>query len=115
MANFVKRHEELKEECAQYIISFLEQNGNRFEFISQDEIESDDFDCYVWDLPQVNFVGKHGYLYNYGITSVTLERDNLWFNGVIVFSDEGSDHSFSESEIELGDLCACADLLIVKN
>ena len=115
MKNFVSKHEKLKKECIQYIKSFLEQNGNRFDFMSPKEIESDDFDYYVWDLPQANFVGKHGFLYNYGITSVTLERDNLWFNGVIAFSDEDSDHSFSESEIELGDLCACADLLIIKN
>lgn len=115
MGNFVKKHLELKQECAQYIKSFLEKNGNRFEFITQAEIESDDFEVYVWDLPQASIIGKHGYLHNYGITSVVLERGNLWFNGVTIFSDEDSGHSFSESELELGDLCSCADLLTIKN
>jgi hypothetical protein len=114
MSDFIRKYGELRDECVKYITDFLKENGGRFEFATTDEIESDDFtDDVAWQLPQATYVGKHEYTHYYAITSITLENDNLWFNGVNI-GEDSDDHNFGVTEMDVAGLCDCADLLIVK-
>jgi hypothetical protein len=108
MGNFTNRNLELRRECLNFIKEQLDQYNGRYEFATLEEQEADEFEA--WDLPVVSNVDKHGFHYDYGITSITLERDSIWFNGVCV-GEDSSDYAFGESEIETGTLCDLCDLI----
>jgi metal-dependent amidase/aminoacylase/carboxypeptidase family protein len=110
MINFIKKYEELREESTKYIVEFLKNNGGRHDFTTQEEMESDDFADVAWQLPQATYVGKHEYTSYYAITSITLENDVVWFNGVSV-GEDSDDYTFGLLEMDVAGLCGCADLL----
>ena len=113
MSKFINKYEDLRKESVEYIIDFLKENGGRFEFASQEEIESDEFVDYAWELPQGYRVNKYETYCSYAITSVTLEDDNVFLNGVRL--DEDSDDCvFGVYEVDVACLCDCADLLVKK-
>ena len=113
MTSFIGKYEDLRNESIKYITDFLKNNGGRFEFFSQEQIESDDFYEYAWELPQAFFVSKYEIYCPYAITSITLEKDNIWFNGVDL-RDSEDDYSFGVHEVDITCLCDCADNLIIK-
>ena len=108
MGNFFDKNMELRRECLNFIKEAVIAKGGRYEFATQEEIDSDDFE--VWDLAIVSKVDKYEDNYNYGITSITLERDSLWFNG-LCHGEDSSDYCFGESEIETSTLCDIADMI----
>ena len=110
MSDFTRKYQELRDESTKYIVEFLKNNGGRYEFVTTEEIESDDFSDKLWDYPQATYIGKHDFTYYYTITSITLENDNLWFNGVCV-GEDSDDYNFGETEVDLACLCDSADLL----
>ena len=110
MINFIKKYEELRDESTKYIVEFLKNNGGRHDFVTTEEIESGDFTDVGWELPQATYVGKHEYTYHYAITSITLENDVVWFNGVTI-GEDSDDYSFGLLEMDVAGLCNCADLL----
>ena len=113
MSEFIGKYENLRKESVEYITNFLKNNGGRFDYVTQEEIESDDFIEISYELPQATLVGRMEDVYYYAITSVILEKDKLWFNGICV--DEDSDeYNFGETEVDVACLCDCADLLIIK-
>ena len=114
MGQFTERYGQLRVDTEDYIKDFLKKNGNRFEFANQEEIESDDFSEFAWQLPQATYVGKHEYTYFFAITSITLENDNVWFNGVSI-GEDSEDHNFGTSEVDVACLCDSADLLTLNN
>jgi hypothetical protein len=113
MKKFNKEHEDLRKSSVEYITNFLKENGGRFEFMTQEEMEDDDFMEQAWQLPQAFLVNKYQTHCSYAITSVTLEEDILSFNGINL-DDDGSEYSFSVYELDLGCLCHSADSLIIK-
>lgn len=112
--SFVTKYQELRDECVKYITDFLKENGGRFEFATTDEIESEDFTEFAWQLPQATYIGKHEYTTFYAITSVRIENDSLWFNGVSL-GEDSDEYSFGSTEVDLACLCDCSDLLTLKN
>jgi hypothetical protein len=108
MGNFFDKNMELRRECLNFIKEAVIAKGGRYEFATQEEIDSDDFE--VWDLAIVSKVDKYEDNYDYGITSITLERDSLWFNG-LCHGEDSSDYCFGESEIETSTLCDIADMV----
>jgi hypothetical protein len=114
MSDFIRKYGELRDECVKYITDFLKENGGRFEFATTDEIESEDFTEFAWQLPQATYIGKHEYTTFYAITSITLENDNLWFNGVSI-GEDSDDYNFGVTEMDVAGLCDCSDLLTSKN
>jgi hypothetical protein len=113
MSNFVGDYQELTRKAVKYITNFIKENGGRFEFVTTDEIESEEFTEFAWQLPQAIYVGKHDYTYYFAITSITLENDNLWFNGVSI-GEDSNDRNFGVTEMDLAGLCDCADSLKIK-
>jgi len=113
MINFIKKYEELREESTKYIVEFLKNNGGRHDFTTQEEMESDDFSDVAWQLPQATYVGKHEYTSYYAITSITLENDVVWFNGICI-GEDSDEYNFGLLEMDVAGLCDCADLLIIK-
>jgi hypothetical protein len=113
MSDFIRKYQELRDDSTKYIVEFLKNNGGRFDFATTEEIESDDFTDVAWQLPQATYVGKMEYTYYYAITSITLENDNLWFNGVCI-GEDSDEYNFGVTEMDVAGLCDCADLLIVK-
>ena len=113
MINFIKKYEELRDESTKYIVEFLKNNGGRYEFATQEEIESDDFSDNLWDYPQATYIGKHDFTYYYTITSITMENDVVWFNGVNI-GEDSDDYNFGITEMDVAGLCDCADLLTIK-
>lgn len=113
MTSFVRKYEELRNESVEYITNFLKNNGGSFEFISQEEVESENFYEIAYDLPQATYVGKMEYTDYYAITSIRFEKDNIWLSGVNLGNDN-DDYTFNVFEVNVACLCDCADLLIVK-
>ena len=113
MTNFTKKYQELRDESTKYIVEFLKNNGGRFEFATQEEIESDDFSDNLWNFPQATYIGKHDFTYYYTITSITLEDDVVWFNGICV-GEDSDEYNFGLLEMDVAGLCDCADLLTIK-
>lgn len=113
MGQFTERYGQLRVDSEDYIINFLKNNGGRYEFATQEEIESDDFSDNQWDYPQATYIGKHDFTYYYSITSITLENDVLWFNGICV-GEDSDEYNFGSSEVDVACLCDCADLLTIK-
>jgi len=113
MSEFIRKYGELRDEAVKYITDFIKNNGGRYEFVTTDEMEKDDFSDFAWQLPQATYVGKHEYTYYYAITSITLEDDNLWFNGVSI-GEDSDDYNFGVTEMDLAGLCDCSDNLIIK-
>ena len=113
MGQFTERYGQLRVDSEDYIINFLKNNGGRYEFATQEEIESDDFSDNQWDYPQATYIGKHDFTYYYSITSITMENDVLWFNGVCM-GEDSDEYNFGSSEVDVACLCDCADLLTIK-
>ena len=113
MSDFTRKYQELRDESTKYIIEFLKNNGGRYEFATQEEIESDDFSENQWDYPQATYIGKHDFTYYYAITSITMENDVVWFNGVNI-GEDSDDYNFGITEMDVAGLCDCADLLTIK-
>ena len=113
MGQFTERYGQLRVDSEDYIINFLKNNGGRYEFATQEEIESDDFSDNQWDYPQATYIGKHDFTNYYAIVSITLEKDNLWFNGVCM-GEDSDEYNFGSSEVDVACLCDCADLLTIK-
>jgi hypothetical protein len=113
MEQFTERYGQLRVDSEDYIINFLKNNGGRYEFATQEEIESEDFSDNLWDYPQATYIGKHDFTYYYSIISITLENDVLWFNGVCV-GEDSDEYNFGSSEVDVACLCDCADLLTIK-
>ena len=113
MSDFIRKYQELRDESIKYITDFIKNNGGRYEFVNPEEMEKDDFSDFAWQLPQATYVGKHEYTYYYAITSITLEDDNLWFNGVSI-GEDSDDYNFGVTEMDLAGLCDCSDNLIIK-
>ena len=113
MNEFTKKYVSLRNQSADYIIDFLKENGGRFEFITQKEMEADDFMEQAWQLPQAFLVNKYQTHCSYAITSVTFEEYTIWFNGINL-DDDGSEYTFAAHEVDVACLCDCADLLIIK-
>jgi hypothetical protein len=114
MSDFTRKYLELKKESLEYIKEFFKKNNiTRYEFATLEEIESENFADNQWEYPQATYIGKHEFTDYYAITSITLENDNLWFNGVCV-GEDSEDYNFGELEVDVACLCDSADLLIVK-
>jgi hypothetical protein len=113
MSDFTRKYQELRDDSANYIVEFLKNNGGRYEFATQEEIESDDFSDKLWDYPQATYIGKHDFTYYYTIISITMENDVVWFNGVCM-GEDSDEYNFGLLEMDVAGLCDCADLLIVK-
>jgi hypothetical protein len=113
MSEFIGKYENLRKESVEYITNFLKNNGGRFDYVTQEEIESDDFIEMHHELPQATYVGKMEYTDYYAITSIRFEKDNIWLNGVNVGNDN-DDYTFGAYEVDVACLCDCADLLIIK-
>ena len=113
MGQFTERYGQLRVDSEDYIINFLKNNGGRYEFVTQEEIESDDFSDKLWDYPQATYIGKHDFTYYYTIISITLENDVVWFNGVCT-GEDSDEYNFGLLEMDVAGLCDCADLLIIK-
>lgn len=115
MSYFTAKYLELRKESLEYIREFFKKdNITRYEFVSPDEIESDDFTDNHWQYPQATVVGRHEHTYYYTITSITLEDGNLWFNGVSI-GEDSDDYNFGETEVDVACLCDSADLLTSNN
>ena len=113
MSKFINKYEDLRKESVEYIINFLKENGGRFEFASQEEIESENFSDTSWDYPQATLIGRNEYTYYFTITSITLEKGKLWFNGICI-NEDSEEYNFGETEVDVACLCDCADLLTIK-
>jgi hypothetical protein len=113
MSKFIEKYENLRKESVEYISNFLKNNGGSFEFISQEEVESEEFYEIAYELPQATYVGKMEYTDYYAITSIRFEKDNIWLNGVNLGNDN-DDYTFGVYEVDVACLCDCADNLIVK-
>jgi hypothetical protein len=113
MSEFIRKYEDLRESSVEYITNFLKENGGQFDFVSQEELDSEDFYEYAYELPQAYIVNKYETYCQYAITSVTLEKDNIWLNGVDL-SECGDDYHFGVYEVDVACLCDCADSLIIK-
>jgi hypothetical protein len=113
MSEFIGKYENLRKESVEYITNFLKNNGGSFEFISQEEVESEEFYEIAYELPQATYVGKMEYTDYYAITSIRFEKDNIWLNGVNLGNDN-DDYTFGVYEVNVACLCDCADLLIIK-
>ena len=110
MSSFVERNDGLRQDCLNFIKKFLSDNGNKYEFVEEEYIGSEDFDEVFWELPQVSNIGKHDYHYQYGIVGITLDNDKLWFNGVCI-GEDSDEYNFVEIELETGTLCDVADMV----
>jgi hypothetical protein len=111
MSDFTRKYQELRKESLEYIKDYFKNNNiTRYEFATEEDIESEDFSDNQWEYPQATLVGNMDYTYYYAIVSITLENGNLWFNGVTVGEDSG-DYNFSETEVDMACLCDSADLL----
>lgn len=111
MGQFVDKYNSLRDESLKYIRDYFNNNNiTRFEFATQEEIESDDFIDTMWEFPQMTVVGKMDYTYYYSITSITLEDGNLWFNGVSI-GEDSDEYNFGETEVDVACLCDSSDLL----
>jgi hypothetical protein len=111
MSYFTKKYLDLRKESLEYIHEFFKKNEiTRYEFATQEDIESEDFADTQWEYPQATYIGKHDFTDYYAIVSITLENGNLWFNGVTVGEDSG-DYNFGETEVDVACLCDSADLL----
>jgi hypothetical protein len=114
MSDFTRKYLELKKESLEYIKEFFKKNDiTRYEFATLEEIESENFADTQWEYPQATFITKHEFTNYYAITSITLEDDNLWFNGVCV-GEDSEDYNFGELEVDVACLCDSADLLTIK-
>lgn len=109
MDSFVEKNSKLRRECVDFIKSFLLENGNKYEFVDQEDIQSEEFEDVKYDLPVATYIGRHEDTYYYSITGITLDNDNLWFNGICI--EESDEYNFLQSELETGTLCDCADLV----
>jgi len=115
MGVFANKYFDLKKESLKYIEDYFKNNNlTRYEFATLEDIESEDFADNQWEYPQATLVGKYDWTNYYAITSITLEKDNLWFNGVCVGEDSG-DYNFGTSEVDVACLCDCCDLLTSNN
>jgi hypothetical protein len=113
MSEFIRKYGELRDESMQYITDFLKNNGGYYEFINPEEIELEDFSDMAHQFPQATYVGSTENTYYYTITSVTLEDETLWFNG-INFGEDSHEYNFGVNEVDVACLCDCADNLIIK-
>lgn len=115
MSDFTRKYLDLKKESLEYIKEFFKKNNiTRYEFASQEEIESEEFYDTQWEYPQATYVGNMDYTYYYAITSITLEEDRLWFNGICV-GEDSDEYNFGQNEVDLSCLCDSADLLQEKD
>jgi hypothetical protein len=115
MGNFVDKYNDLRKESLKYIEDYFEKNNiTRYEFATLEDIESEDFVDNLWEYPQATYIGKHDFTDYYAIVSITLEKGNLWFNGVTVGEDSG-DYNFGSTEVDVACLCDCSDLLTLNN
>lgn len=115
MSYFTRKYLELKKESLEFIKEYFNKNNiTRYEFATQEEIESEDFSDNQWEYPQATFITKHEFTNYYAITSITLEDGNLWFNGVCV-GEDSEDYNFGELEVDVACLCDSADLLTSNN
>jgi hypothetical protein len=114
MSEFTRKYLELKKESLEFIKEFfIKNNITRYEFATQEEIESDNFLDTQWEYPQATYVGNMDYTYYYAITSITLEEDRLWFNGICV-GEDSDEYNFGQNEVDLSCLCDSADLLTLN-
>jgi hypothetical protein len=110
MDSFVERNDGLRRECLDFITKTLSDNGNKYEFVEEEFIQSEDFDDVKYDLPVATYLGKHDYTYYYAITSITLDNGNLWFNGICI-GEDSDEYNFVQAELETGTLCDVADMV----
>ena len=111
MSYFTKKHLDLRKESLEYIKDYFKNNNiTRYEFATEEDIESDDFSDNQWNYPQATYVGNMDYTYYYVITSITFEEDILWFNGICV-GEDSDEYNFGETEVDVACLCDSADLL----
>lgn len=115
MSEFTRKYLELKKESLEYIREYFKKNNiTRYEFVTQEDIESEDFSDNQWEYPQATYITKHEFTNYYAITSITLEDGNLWFNGVCV-GEDSEEYNFGELEVDVDCLCDSADLLTSNN
>jgi hypothetical protein len=107
MGNFSDKNMELRRECLNFLKEVLVKNGGRYDFATQEEQESEDFEA--WDLPIASKVDKYEDNYDYGITSITLTGE-IWFHGVCI-GEDSDEYAFGEYEIQTGTLCDLCDLI----
>jgi hypothetical protein len=72
-------------------------------------LDPEEDDIY-FDLPIAIHFGRYDYGTIYVVTSVRLEDDNIWFNGLST-SDYSDEFSFSANDIETSALADIADTL----
>ena len=111
MDSFVERNDGLRQDCLNFISKTLSDNGNKYEFVEEEFIGSDDFEEVIWDLAIVTTSSRHGDSMDFAIVGITFENELVWFHGVGVGEDEGEKQSFTQSEIETGTLCDVADMV----
>lgn len=111
MNSFVERNDGLRQDCLNFIAKTLSDNGNKYEFVEEEFIGSEDFEEVIWDLGIATITGRHGDSMDFAIVGITFENELVWFHGVGVGEDEGEKHSFTQSEIETGTLCDVADMV----
>ena len=112
MSDFTRKYQELRKESLEYIKDYFKKNNiTRYEFATEEDIESEDFSDNQWEYPQATLVGKMDYTDYYVIVSITFEKnENLWFGGMCL-GEDSDDYYFGETEVDLACLCDSADLL----
>ena len=80
MGQFIDKYNDLRIESLKYIKDYFKNNNiTRYEFATQEDIESEDFSDNQWDYPQATYIGKMDYTDYYAITSITFFPDNGTF------------------------------------
>ena len=111
MNSFVESNDRLRQDCLNFITKVLSDNGNKYEFVEQEFIDSDDSEEVLYDLGIVTTTGRHGDSMDFAIVGITFENDLVWFHGVGVGESEGEKHQFTQSSLETGTLCDVADMV----
>lgn len=109
MSDFYTRNKVLRQDIVKFIEDTLRRMEGQKCCLIDPALDPEDDDLY-FDLPVAIHFGRYDYGTTYVITSVRLEDDNIWFNGLST-SDYSDEFSFCASDIETSALAEVADTL----
>jgi hypothetical protein len=111
--NFVKKIDKVRIDALSYIKSILKQRGdNPYQLIDPSTYDDNlDVDEEVYKLPRIKFLNDDGFYEEYPVVTVSLDNEELKFEGIACIGDTAEDTLFSTDDLDTYTICSIADII----